>query len=212
MEPELGYCQCGCDQKTNIIKGTNRKFGHVKGQPYRYLLGHRRKADMVDPRERFWKYVQQTEDEDECWEWQGGRNDRGYGKFWLNGKTIPAHRAVYEFEIGPIPKGLIVCHRCDSPPCVNPTHLFLGTNASNSADMVGKSRQSKGKDHVVAILPNRPRGSQHHNARFTEEQVIEMRRLYDSGEWSQRRIARKYNASQPVIQRIVTRNAWTHIP
>jgi hypothetical protein len=86
---------------------------------------------------KFWSKVKKTE---KCWIWEGGRADTQYGEIGLNGKTIYAHRASYEICNGEIPKGLFVLHRCDNPPCVNPKHLWLGTQAENIQDCISKGR------------------------------------------------------------------------
>lgn len=76
-----------------------------------------------------------------CWEWKRATNNIGYGMFrWATGIMRTAHRVSYELFKGPIPKGLVVCHTCDNPKCVNPDHLWLGTMKDNHTDMVNKGR------------------------------------------------------------------------
>lgn len=92
-----------------------------------------------------------------CWVWNGARflgNDRpvNYGRVHIHSKIKTAHRVAYEAFIGPIPKGLCVCHTCDNPPCVNPEHLFLGTHQDNMADMVRKGRNCTDPTNVKITL------------------------------------------------------------
>lgn len=95
--------------------------------------------------ERFWAHVS-IGGPDECWEWNGGAG-KGYGSFTIclpkPRTTIRPYRFSWEMHNGPIPKGLFVCHACDNPPCVNPAHLWLGTNADNMNDKIRKGRQSR---------------------------------------------------------------------
>lgn len=88
--------------------------------------------------ERFWSKVNIVEKE--CWEWQASLDYFGYGNFYADGKNCRAHRYSWTIHKGNIPKGLLVCHKCDNPKCINPDHLFLGTHLDNAFDMVEKGR------------------------------------------------------------------------
>lgn len=77
----------------------------------------------------------------DCIEWSGARNEKGYGRLKLRGEQCYAHRVAYEQAFGPIPEGLLVLHSCDNPPCINPEHLSVGTYADNHRDMIQKGRQ-----------------------------------------------------------------------
>lgn len=79
-------------------------------------------------------------DNKNCWNWMAYKNSLGYGRLRVNGVKTLAHRASYVFFTGDIPSGLLVCHRCDNPSCINPEHLFLGTAKDNHRDAVGKGR------------------------------------------------------------------------
>jgi len=99
---------------------------------------------------RFWPKVDKSMGPDNCWPWIGDKWKSGYGRFFLHKKSarnpsrkvVAAHRQSYALTHGPIPAGFHVLHRCDNPPCCNPSHLFLGTDADNVADCIKKGRRA----------------------------------------------------------------------
>lgn len=133
----------------------------------------------------------------ECWEWTG-TSITGYGVIYVNGRPVKAHRFSFEFFNGPIPRGHHICHRCDNPGCVNPAHLFAGTDKENTADMFSKGRG------------NSPRGTRNRHARLTEEQVLEIRRLHACGR-RQSELAQEYGVETPAISKIVLGKNWRYL-
>lgn len=142
--------------------------------------------------QRFWEKIDRTET---CWNWTGNKNDKGYGHCYFRGKDVPAHRIAWEIEFGVIPEGLHVLHHCDNPGCVNPFHLFLGTNRDNVDDKVRKGRQSR--------LCGEACGA----SRCTWEEVREIRRLY-ACKWSARALGRKFGIAHGTVLRIVKGQTW----
>lgn len=147
---------------------------------------------------RYWEKVG-TADLDECWEWAAAQNTDGYGKLRVKGHNQYAHRLAWELEHGrPVPEGRCICHRCDNPACVNPAHLFLGTQADNLRDMAEKGR-ARGR---VA------KGSDIGNSKLTDDDVREIRKLAAVGH-SQRQLAARFGVGRTQIGRIVRRESWT---
>ena len=100
----------------------------------------------------FWQFVVKLDGDDACWIWMGAKNN-GYGVCRFQGKDQYAHRVSWQIIFGIIPFAIKVLHSCDNPPCVRPSHLFLGTQLDNVHDMVskGRARKKKGLIHVVQI-------------------------------------------------------------
>lgn len=155
---------------------------------------------MVSLKERFWSKVDKSGD---CWLWIASVNNTGYGEFGIGRKVVKAHRVAYELVVGKIPSKMCVLHRCDNPPCVNPTHLFIGTLKDNAVDMTKKGRRYKPYN----------KGSKHGNAKLTEESVMEMRKLYPNASTLKEYlvIGKKYGVSRRTVARALRSESWNHI-
>lgn len=159
-------------------------------------------------RERFWAKVEMA---DCCWLWRGTRQDDGYGSFAYKGRTLRAHRVAWMLTGGPILAGLHVLHRCDTPLCVRPEHLFLGTNTENVADRNAKRRQAAGDRNGMRLHPDRVlRGERNGQVKLTEDQVKQILRLRAQGSTLQR-LADTFGVSPTSIWRIVRGDRWRHV-
>jgi hypothetical protein len=161
-------------------------------------MGNRHLSPLI----RFWSHVNKSENPDGCWFWTGVKTSAGYGILSINYKNTFAHRFSYEIHGGTIPEHMLVCHHCDHPACINPSHLFLGTHSDNTQDMIMKNRQGSrfGKFEHKA-------GEQHPRAKLTWEQIEEIRKLRTSG-IKLKEIANKFDVSITNIYDIVKLHTW----
>lgn len=183
---EPGYCQCGCGERTTLVRNTSHTRGERKGDHCRFVRGHH-------SRRRGPEYVVV---DGGCWEWAGRRDDRGYGQLGIQGRSFRAHRVFFERFKGPIPEGLCVLHHCDNPPCVNPDHLYAGTQLDNARDRISRKRNA---------VQSRSANS---NAKLTERQVCEIRSRF-TGSWGEKsRLAREYGVGFTAIADIIAGRSW----
>lgn len=135
---------------------------------------------------------------DDCWNWNGSRFGSGYGRMTLGnsktGKLVLAHRFSWELAHGEIPDGLQICHSCDNPSCVNPSHLLLGTVYANASDRDWKGRGC--------------RGSRQWKAKLEESDVRELRREWDAGKRNVSGLARRFGIGRTQVRRIVSGESW----
>lgn len=146
--------------------------------------------------EKFWLRVKKT---DGCWLWEGGMKDNGYGDFYMgHRKKMTAHRYSWTYHNGEIPTGLLVLHKCDIRNCVNPDHLYIGTQQDNMDDMVRRNRQGNTS------------GERNSLAKLTNLQVAEIRKKYEeNNEWGmQAKLAKEYGVAPVTINHIVNRRRW----
>jgi hypothetical protein len=161
--------------------------------------GQCKKLDIKNP-DDFWKYVE-TGESDSCWEWQAGKTTQGYGVFYLPGLVRKyTHRYAYEVTTGAIlTPDMKIMHKCDNPPCCNPSHLILGTQMDNMRDKIAKGRARNLK------------GSEHTNSKLNEFQVSAIRRMYAGGECKQADLAVMFGVSQSVVSNIISGKTWKHV-
>lgn len=132
-----------------------------------------------------------------CWEWQAGKDKDGYGQVCYGKRAYRTHRLFYELYKDKIPKGICVLHKCDNPSCVNPKHLWLGTNAENTRDRDKKKRGCCGEKH--------------HRAKMTERMVVRARRIKEKSKtkyWGLTRLARQFGVTKATLFKAVSK---THI-
>ena len=153
---------------------------------------------------RFWSKVDKDVPNG-CWLWTGCKTRAGYGQIRISydvarSKAVYAHILSWEMVNGPVPKGMGICHSCDNPSCINPNHLFLGTQSDNINDSVEKGRF------------NRPFGEKHPKAKLTEKDVIEIKSALENKYYGYLRdLAEKYDVSRSTILSIHYHRNWKYL-
>jgi hypothetical protein len=191
---QIWRCRCDCGTEVKVVGGKLRS-------------GHTRSCGCLTRAARFHvpasapaRLARLTDRSGECWVWRGSLDAWGYGRMLVDGGYRRAHRVAWIVANGEPPEGLLVLHRCDNRRCVNPAHLFLGTNAENMADMRAKGRSAGAWQ----------RGAQHPCARLTEADVIAIRARRAAGE-QQRQLAKAYGVGEGAISQIVRGKTWAHL-
>lgn len=135
----------------------------------------------------------------DCWLWKGPKDGGGYGLTHLDGRSQSVHRVMVVLATGqPIPEGLFVLHSCDNPPCVNPSHLRVGTHQENMDDMVRKGRQRT------------PLGVSHGKSKLNDD-IVRRIRVMASGGMTQRAIAAVFGVWQATIRDVLNGRTWGHV-
>lgn len=147
----------------------------------------------------FWDQVSVGGD-DECWEWKG-QMVKGYGRIWTHlGKYLLSHRFSYQIHHNILlTPDILILHKCDNPPCVNPNHLFEGDSILNRADCVFKERQA--------------RGANQHRAKLTDDDVLLIRKLHKSNpkKWTAVTLACRFGVTRGCIWPILRKITWRHV-
>lgn len=174
----------------------------------------------------FWSKVSKTEDINDCWEWEGAKDNNGYGRIFLFGKLFSCHRVAHYISNSINLTDIQVLHKCDNPKCVNPNHLFLGTAKDNMIDREKKNRGNhpSGDIHWTKTNPEflaKGKKSGRHtckesyplsfNAKLNEEKVLEIRRLYRTGIYNCEKISEQFKVTSALISLIVRGKIWTHV-
>lgn len=193
VEKQCGYCQIlfMC-----LLYDVNRGKGKFCSNKCNML--NRNKINYLTAEQTFYKNTLIPSDKSQCWLYQKSIDHKGYAHLKTRDIVIKAHRFSYKHHIGEIPNGLFVCHKCDVRNCVNPNHLFLGTNQDNMNDMCQKGRKVM------------PKGIDVYCAKLDENQVKEIKLKIKEG-MKLVKIASIYNVSPGVISHIKNGLSWKHI-
>ena len=184
-------------QNTCRVQGCGRSV-EARGYCHAHYRRWRKNADLTKPIERsatadevFTYWLERSRaPADRCWLWKGHVDQGGYGYFWAENKRHAAHRFAYSKLVGPLEPGFFVCHRCDTPRCVNPRHLYAGTRHENVHEAAFKNRL---------------------HSKLTPAQVHLLKKVHSGRRTSQREWAEAFGVSQPVISRVLSGELWWHV-
>lgn len=200
-------CHCGCGMATT--RGRKYRQGHwTRTKPKVQTV-------LADHAARFWLKIA-VGGPDECWLYTGATDEDGYGIFRAMGKNLRSHRIAYELTHGPLQHGMCACHTCDVRypkgdttyrRCSNPTHLFEGTSAENTADMRAKGRQAQGPRDKSRVA----RGERIHSAVLTAEQVRDIRASYVPRKVGWDVLAARHGVCPQTIRNILNGSTWSHV-
>jgi hypothetical protein len=198
---EKQFCSIENCENKHSGKGFCNKH-YQKNKKYGEPLAGKHSQNKAGTKEYI--YENSEIDINDCWIWKRSKIKKGYGHPKFKGKLILAHRLSYLTFVGEIPNNLFVLHTCDNPPCVNPKHLFLGTNQDNMKDRNNKNRQAKGEDQG--------------NSKLVQEEVNEIRTLWSAeleerakgknSQLTQRELGKRFGVGQGQINRIVNNKSW----
>lgn len=150
--------------------------------------------------EGLWNKVDQSSGPDACWPYMGHKIPKGYGHFKVFGKTWITHRLAYYLKNNGIPEGMWILHKCDNPPCCNPSHLFAGTNQDNVTDKMTKGRWGGGV------------GMRSNTAKLRDTDVLAIRRIYSEQFIINRKLGDYFGVHESTIEKVVSGRQWKHLP
>jgi len=198
-------------EKKNIGSGIDkndqlRSFYEQRSKENEMTWGGRKRFTDEERVKAFWGKVDKR-GPDECWNWLGGKDRKGYGQFGVRGFTAKAHRVSWELLRSDIPKGLMVLHKCNNPSCVNPNHLHLGNNSDNMIDRTesGYSHKKAMADHGTLIgrtyIRDITKTSQPPDRKLSKKDIAQIHELLNTGleQWI---IAEMFEVSDSTISRV----------
>lgn len=208
--PIRWWCRCGCGKAMFSVLGGNLRSGNTLSCEClgKEWLAKHNKGMKYTEEERlaaFWEKVDRRL-VDECWPWLAGKDRKGYAKFHIGNRSVNASRFMLKIKLGrELIPGEQALHRCDNPGCVNPQHLFVGTNDDNIRDKIAKGRQARGGPGKYAA-----KGAAHPMAKLSEAQIRSIRQRLSNGEQPVE-LARDLSVSRQLIYQIRHGKIWRHL-